>query len=324
MQFRTPLSVSPSPWRISHHSLGFALGSCFSEAMASRLAHLKYNVTSNPFGPLYNPSSLASCIRRVAACRGFEMDELCVWRGVWFSTDSHTLMASPSAEQTLLQLNSALVAAHQALVRADYVILTLGTNRVYEREGRVVANCHRLPAEQFECRSLGVGEIVEELVSVCQNELAGKQIILTVSPIRHLKDGLAENSLSKATLRVAAAEVAERLPQVCYFPAYEALVDDLRDYRFYAADMVHPSEQAVEYVWGLFAGCYLSSADEALNQSIMRLVRSCQHRPLNPSSPECREFLERTIGECRAFASAHPEVDLSAEIEELTQRLESL
>jgi lysophospholipase L1-like esterase len=252
------------------------------------------------------------------------MEELCEWRGVWFSTDSHTLMASPSPEQTLLQLNSALATAHKALVSADYVILTLGTNRVYEREGRVVANCHRLPAEQFECRSLGVGEIVEELVSVCQNELAGKQIILTVSPIRHLKDGLAENSLSKATLRVAAAEVAERLPQVCYFPAYEALVDDLRDYRFYAADMVHPSEQAVEYVWRLFSESFLSPEDGVLNQNITRLMRSCQHRPLNPLSPEYREFLEHTIKDCQAFADAHPDVDLSAELNELTERLQLL
>ena len=324
MQFRTPLSVLPSSWRISHRSSGFALGSCFSEAMADRLAHLKYNIISNPFGPLYNPSSLALCIRRVAACRQFEMSELCEWRGAWFSTDSHTLMASTSADQTLQQLNSALATAHKALVRADYVILTLGTNRVYEREGRVVANCHRLPAEQFECRSLGVGEIVEELVSVCQNELAGKQIILTVSPIRHLKDGLAESSLGKAVLRVAAAEVAERLPQVCYFPAYEALVDDLRDYRFYAADMVHPSEQAVEYVWGLFAESYLSPTDEPLNQTITRLMRSCQHRPLNPSSPDYREFLQRTIGECQTFVRANPEVDLSAEIDGLTERLKLL
>ena len=324
MQFRTPLSVPPSSWRISHQSFGFALGSCFSEAMADRLSQLKYSIVSNPFGPLYNPCSLVSFISRVNSGRCFEMSDLCEWRGMWFSTDAHTLLSSASPEQTLQQLNLAFETARKALACADYVILTLGTNRVYEREGRVVANCHRLPAEQFECRSLGVSEIVEELVSVCQNELAGKKVILTVSPIRHLKDGLAESSLSKAVLRVAAAEVADKLQQVHYFPAYEALVDDLRDYRFYAADMVHPSEQAVEYVWKLFAESYLSPADEPLNQTIFRLMRSCQHRPLNPSSPDYREFLMRTIGECQIVMKESPNVHFEAEIAALTQRLESL
>lgn len=321
MQFRTPINISPSPWRIAHQNRGFAIGSCFAEHISNRLARLKYNMVSNPFGPMYNPISIACCVERLCSPRAFDREDLCEWRGRWFSTQAHTLLAADTAEEALERLNAAHVVARKALAAADYVILTLGTNRVYEHNGGAVANCHRLPAEQFTCRSIGVEEIVNVLGGLFARELAGKCIILTVSPIRHIKDGLAENSLSKATLRVAADELAARhAEQVSYFPAYEVLMDDLRDYRFYAADMVHPSEQAVDYVWSLFEESSLDPAERELNRRIERLVKACEHRPLDAAAADYQVFLERTAEECRTLAANYPEVDFSREMEFLRKK----
>ncbi|MBP3425350.1 MAG: GSCFA domain-containing protein [Rikenellaceae bacterium] len=322
MQFRTPINITPSSWRITHRSGGFAVGSCFAEHISDRLAQLKYHITSNPLGPMYNPHSIARCIERISSGQAFVHEELCEWRGRWFSTEAHTLLAADTAEKALKRLNAALATAHQALTSADYVILTLGTNRVYEQNGRVVANCHRLPAEQFTRRSMGVEEITSVLSEVFERELAGKRIILTVSPIRHLKDGLSENALSKASLRVAAAELAARhAERVSYFPAYEIMMDDLRDYRFYAADMVHPSEQAVNYVWELFGESHLDPSEHELNRRIERLVKACGHRPLDASGAEYHTFLERTAEECRTLATTYPEVDFGREMDFLRDSL---
>ena len=322
MQFRTPINISPSSWRISHDKSGFALGSCFSENMSERLARLKYEVACNPFGPIYNPQAMCHAIERIAEGREFCADDLCEWGGRWFSTEAHTLLAADSPDEALSRLNSALRVAHDSLAKADYVILTLGTNCVYELNGRVVANCHRLPAARFTRRGMSVGEVVDMLSQVVKIQLAGKQIVLTVSPIRHLKDGLSENSLSKATLRVAAAEMTARYPQsVSYFPAYEILMDDLRDYRFYAADMAHPSEQAVEYVWQKFSEAWIESSEAELNKRIERLVRACAHRPLDVNSGDYQNFLEHTLEECRVLATQHSEIDFDTEIDFLNRSL---
>lgn len=320
MQFRTPIEITPSLWRISHQNVGLALGSCFSEAVACRLTDLRYPILNNPFGALYNPLSIAHCLRRIVEGREFEATELVEWRGRWFSLDAHTLLAADGPDEALSRLNKALREAHQTLCSADYVILTLGTNFVYETEGRVVANCHRLPADRFVQRALSVTETVSALSEVVEL-LGDKRILLSVSPIRHLKDGLAASSLSKAVLRVAADELASRFERVTYFPAYEAVVDDLRDYRFYAPDMTHPSEQAVEYVWRLFEQAWLDPSESELNDRIRRFVRACAHRPLDPQSADYREFVQNTLAECETLSQLLPSADFSSERALLLQKL---
>ena len=203
------------------------------------------------------------------------------------------------------------VVAPEALRRADRVLLTLGTAWVYEHNGQVVANCHRQPATEFVRRRLGVAEITGAFSALLAGPLAGKEVILTVSPVRHLGDGLEGNAVSKATLRLAAEELAAAHAAVHYFPAYEVLNDDLRDYRFYADDLVHPSPQAIQYVWEKFIPAVLSDEARRLLPDVRHIVVAAAHRPRNPRCEAYREFCRRRIEEIAAL----PQVDFQAEEE---------
>ena len=202
------------------------------------------------------------------------------------------------------------------LAEADYVLVTFGTAWVYEEGGRVVANCEKRPAHLFTRRRLSVEEIVERFDGLMQNALSGKQVIFTVSPIRHLKDGFEENSLSKAVLRLAIAEIVARHPAAAqYFPAFEILNDDLRDYRFYGPDLAHPSAEAVEYIWEKFSAAAFGPETLKLLPQIEKIVRAMEHRPFSPDGEEYATFRRTMLGHAREFAALHPEIDLSAEIE---------
>lgn len=202
-----------------------------------------------------------------------------------------------------------------ALENADYVLVTFGTAWVYEENGRVVANCEKRPAHLFTRRRLSVTEIVDRFDNLMQNALKNKQVIFTVSPVRHLRDGFEENSLSKAILRLAIAEiVARHREKADYFPAFETLTDDLRDYRFYGPDLAHPSAEAVEYIWEKFSGAAFGPETLKLLPSIENIVRATEHRPFSSDSTEYKQFRRTMLDLAKEFAARHPEVDISAEI----------
>lgn len=313
MDFRTRITIQPSSLRITHHNNIFALGSCFAESMTDMFRQLRYNIVCNPFGTLYNPLSIAKLIKRAAINRTYEQSEMSEWQERWFSTDAHTLLESSDIATATKRMNEALKSAHNALQGADFVIITLGTDFVYERNGEVVANCHKLPAKEFTRRRADIEEMVSVLDEVFAQELAGKQVILTVSPIRHIKDGLTECSLSKASLRIVAARLVEKWENVHYFPSYEIMMDELRDYRFYASDMLHPSEVAVKYIGEQFKEAWLDHSEENLNQRIERLVKGCQHRPFDNTSEQYRRFIDGLYQDFVALKTAYPELDLSQE-----------
>lgn len=256
MKFRTEIDIAPLHTRIGYENRTLALGSCFAEQIGVRLARAKFRVTVNPTGILFNPLSIVEALRSYPTPVGRE--ELHCDGGRWFHFGFHGDFAAPTADEALQRMNAARQAGAEALDTADRVVLTLGTAWVYERGGEVVANCHRQPAAQFMRRRLTVEEVTEALAAAIEGPLAGREIILTVSPVRHLGDGLAGNAASKATLRLAAEQLTERYASVSYFPAYEILTDDLRDYRFYADDLVHPSPQAVAYIWEKFSAAALT------------------------------------------------------------------
>jgi hypothetical protein len=203
------------------------------------------------------------------------------------------------------------------LAAADWVMITFGTAWVFEENGRVVANCEKRPAHLFTRRRLSVDEIVgrfDGLMSAA-GPLAGKQVVFTLSPVRHLADGFEENSLSKAALRVAIAGIIDRHGAgAAYFPAFEALTDDLRDYRFYAPDMAHPSVEAVDYIWEKFSAAALSPDALKLLPDIEKIVRATEHRPFGPDSAEHAKFRAAMLAKARNLAARHPEIDMSAEI----------
>lgn len=211
-----------------------------------------------------------------------------------------------------------LEARPEGLASADWVLVTFGTAWVYEENGLVVANCGKRPAHLFTRRRLGVEEIAERFEGLLKSEcpLSGKQIVFTLSPVRHLKDGFEENSLSKATLRLAIDEIIKRHPaEAQYFPAYEILNDDLRDYRFYGADLVHPSAEAVEYIWEKFSEAAFSEAALKLLPRIDNITRAAAHRPFDPDTEQHTAFRLSMLEKTRDLAALHPELDLAAEIE---------
>lgn len=309
MKFRTEIEIAPLGTKIGYENRILALGSCFAEHIAGRLAQAKFRVTTNPSGILFNPLSIAATLRSYAEQSPVQHSELGFDGELWFHYGFHGSFSAPEAGQALAAMNAARQVGAEALCTADRLVLTFGTAWVYERDGRVVANCHRQPAAEFTRRRLSVGEIVAEFSDLIAGPLAGKEVILTVSPVRHLGDGLEGNAVSKAALRLAAEELAERHAGVHYFPAYEILNDDLRDYRFYADDLVHPAPQAVEYVWEKFSAAALSDQARRLLPDVRHIVVAAAHRPRNPQSEAYREFCRRRLEEIARL----PQIDFQTE-----------
>ena len=297
MDFRTTIKTDNLSEPIKHSDKLMLIGSCFTTNIGERLRDALMAAMVNPLGTLYNPMSIAHAVERMVKCSLVQADELFYANGVWNSFDFHSAFSSADKDVALCRMNESITAAHEHLKECKYVIITLGTAIVYRHEGRVVGNCHKLPAAQFTRRMLTAREAEEALRQIVAllGEVSPKiQVIFTVSPIRHIADGLAANSLSKATLRVAISEL--EMSNVLYFPSYEIMLDDLRDYRFYAPDMVHPSEVAVEYIWKQFrAACIDPGALSAIARC-ERMTKWLRHRPMTDNA----EALARLNSDRRA------------------------
>lgn len=317
MKFRTEITPTPLRSPIRREEQLLAVGSCFAEQIAGRLAATKFRITTNPAGILFNPASIAQSIERWSQRKPFDREEFrqsATEEKRWFHYELHGQFSSEELAPLHQAANQALETAHRALQEADRLLLTFGTAWVYEvREtGRIAANCHRQPQSLFTRRRLRVEEIVECWSRLLEGPLHDKRILMTLSPIRHLADGAEENSLGKATLRLAIAELQTRYPQIDYFPAYELLMDDLRDYRFYGEDLVHPSPQAVAYVWEKFAETALDPEAFAFQQHIEELRRALSHRPLHPESESYKTFCRNTLRKISALEQEFS-IDLSEE-----------
>ena len=309
MKFRTEISLAPLAEGIDHSSKIFALGSCFAEHISERLARAKFTVTTNPFGVLFNPLSIANALERLESARSFAVCDIEAGRDAFFSFDAHSSLDGRTQTEAFANLNRAVAQGAKALHEADWVILTFGTAWVYENEGRVVANCHKQPASGFQRRRLSVAEITERYKLLFEGVLRDKKVILTVSPVRHIGDGLQENSVSKATLRLAVEELVTKYENAHYFPSYEILIDDLRDYRYYAEDLAHPSKVAVDYVWERFCEAAICREAQERLPKIAQIVSAAEHKPFNPDSESHREFCRKMIAKTEAMG----EIDFSLE-----------
>lgn len=314
MDFRTPVEIPTFPFRIGPSERGLVLGSCFAAHIGGWLREGKQPVCVNSFGVLYNPASIAQALERLASDELFSDDGLFEHNGLWHSFAHHGDFSGPDKAAVLPAMNRALTDGAQALQAADYLMLTLGTAWVYERQGSVVANCHKLPAREFTRRRLSVAEMVELLAGQIAR-WPEKQVLLTVSPVIHRGDGLVENQLSKAALIVTAHELAARFPgRVHYFPAYEIVTGELRDYRFYAEDMCHPSPLAVEIVRERFAAALLSPEAVELIAEAGELKRAMTHRPLHPDSPEYAVFRAKMRQKAESLQRRYKNADFSEEL----------
>ena len=246
MKLQTIVDIKPSDWKIGYEDKILMLGSCFSDEMGAQMQQCYLNVTCNPFGTLYNPLSIAHALQIT------EMPELIEHDGLWHSMAHHGAFSRSTKEGAELAVRESIEKMQRALQEATVVIVTFGTAWVYEMDGQIVGNCHKLPEKEFVRIRLSVEEIVNAWKPILER-YADKRWIFTVSPIRHIKDGLRENQLSKATLLQAVEQLGD------YFPSYEIMLDELRDYRFYADDLVHPSSMAVNYIWERFVDTYCTN-----------------------------------------------------------------
>ncbi len=316
MKLQTKVEITPYTEKISYKSNIITIGSCFAERIGAEMARSKFQVSVNPMGTLFNPLSIAAAIDRLTKVELITEEDMIRGNGAepaWYNFDFHSSLFKESAAESACSINHVIREASQALLHADWVVITLGTAWTYEliSSGKVVANCHKRPMREFNRRRLSVCEISESLSTIVEGALKDKNIIFTVSPIRHIGDGLTENSLSKATLRLSIEELTTRFKNVQYFPSYEILIDELRDYRFYERDMVHVAPIAVEYIWERFMDTSLSPETQKLYPQVMQIIRASEHRPVNPNSEQHRKF---TASQLKAIETI-PEVDFTHERE---------
>jgi hypothetical protein len=314
MKLQTTVDISPASWQIGYEDKILMLGSCFADSMGEQMMQRGLNVTVNPFGTLYNPLSIAQAIN--FQLNDFsQLSTLKIWHcqiivpfraknsqliihheGLWHSMAHHGSFSRPTKEETEQAVKASVETMQKALSESSVIIVTFGTAWVYEMNGAIVANCHKLPESSFTRRRLSVEEIVAAWQPIL-DRYPDKHWIFTVSPIRHIRDGLHENQLSKATLLMAVERLVNQSvsPQdglsakrsvLCqakpvYFPSYEIMLDELRDYRFYADDLVHPSSLAVNYIWERFADTFCTP--QTRNEMNIRLkqFKQTQHRPLH-------------------------------------------
>ncbi len=313
MLFRTPVEIPDFSFRIEPRAVGLALGSCFAEQVGGWLARHKFAVEVNPFGALYNPASMARAVERLEAGLPFERADLFYHNGLWHSPLHHGLFSDPDPDRALERMNARLLAGAAALQRADYLLLTLGTAWVYEQQGAVVANCHRLPAETFRRRRLGVEECVDLLEPILRRH-PHKQFLITVSPVIHRGDGLIENQRSKSTLLLAAAALTERRPNAHYFPAYEILTSELRDYRFWDDDLCHPAPLAVEYLRERFSHALFTPQTRQFVDEVAHILRAAEHRPLHPETEMYQIFLRSMSEKVALLQQTYPAMDWREEL----------
>lgn len=295
------------------------LGSCFATNIGARLAAVKFRCDVNPYGVLYNPLSISAALRRIVSGELYRPGELFQYQGCWHSPMHHGDFSAPVREEALERINARLRQAHGELEGLDYLLLTWGTAWVYEDRatGQVVGNCHKRLETDFRRRRLSVAEVVQDYVSLLSGLFARNshlRVVLTVSPIRHVRDGLHANQLSKSVLLLAAEQLQEAFPEkVYYFPAYELLVDELRDYRFYADDLAHPSAMAVDYVWERFTDWCIAAEATPVMAECEAVQKALAHRPVRPDSEAHKRFLEQIVLKMEQLIGKYPYLDFKKE-----------
>ena len=323
MEFRTHIKIKPSPLKIKLDTALLSIGSCFSNHIGALLNVHKFQVLTNPFGTVFNPISLFKLLHyalndeRPTEFTYIQSD------GIWKNLDFHSDFSAESKSSLEHKIDAVLTEVKKWLPRLSYLLITPGTAMVYEtKDDYLAANCHKLPSATFKPkRLLTVEEIVESFEKLHSNLYRINpeiRYIFTVSPVRHIKDSLELNAVSKATLLLAIKQLQTKHPEVDYFPSYEIMVDDLRDYRFYKADMIHPSDVAIQYIWEQFSQRYFDDATKGFIKKWQNIRQAIHHKPFHADTPAYKAFIAKTIEQLKAL-NDFP--DTSAELEMLKQRL---
>ena len=312
MEFRTCIGNIDCKRKIHHSDAIFLIGSCFSDNIGSKLKKSLFLTEINPFGTVYNPISILHQLDAIISKKHITEADLIEHNGLWHHFLFHSRYSSRDKNTALDRMNEQIHRAHLALKDCRIAVITLGTAFVYESRHthRVVSNCHKIPAKEFDRYMLrydAVRDALRAIVERISSFAPEARVMFTVSPIRHIGDGLVANQLSKSTLRTAVGEITNEMPSICsYFPAYEIMMDELRDYRFYAADMLHPSEVAVEYIWNAFKATFFDDSTAQLALRCERLHKRLEHRMLTDNTSEIERFRAETQKITRALVDEFP------------------
>ncbi|NRT13734.1 hypothetical protein HNP99_000059 [Flavobacterium sp. 28A] len=297
MQFRTQIPISKSYNPIDYDAKMVSLGSCFAENMSAKLDYFKFQNTCNPFGIIFNPVSIEKLVDRAVNKIYFTEKDIFFHSNMWHCFEIHSELSNPDKAAFLISLNRLIDFTNQYLQEASHIIITYGTSWVYRsnENQEIVANCHKIPQKEFSKEVLSIQTIQESIantIQLVQSINPAIQFIFTVSPVRHIKDGFVENQLSKSHLISALHATFDfRLSSnMSYFPSYEIMMDELRDYRFYNADMLHPNQVAIDYIWERFGATTIAEAAHETMESVATIQKSLQHRPFNPASESHQKF----------------------------------
>ncbi len=311
MQFHLNFQPKKSLCNISHQEGILFLGSCFSEHVAHKLEQLYFNVNTNVFGIVFNPISISKSLHRIINQTYFNENDVFQKNNLWYCLEVHSTIFGMTKNELLEKLNNGIKQWQEYLKNAEWLIITMGSAYGYKHIERqeIVANCHKLPQSNFEKVLLNTDTIIDaysKLIQDIHQFNPQLKIIFTVSPVKHLRDGVIENSLSKATLILAIHQIIKNNASCFYFPAYELVIDDLRDYRFYKEDMAHPNQQAIDYVWQKFSDVYFTAETNQLNKQLHDINLAKTHKPLQPNSLAFLEFKKNYELQCESLMSQYP------------------
>ena len=321
-KFHTVVELPEYEWQSGYGIKNMFIGSCFTENVGNRMANLKFDVDINPFGILYNPVSVAASLQLLLENRKFTADDLIQWKEIWHSFYHHGRFSSHHQNEALDAINNRLEMSSKNLREIGFLFITFGTAWVYryKKTGQTVSNCHKIPTKEFERFRLPVESIVDNYVQI----LSGLQqinpdlkVIFTVSPIRHWSDGAIENQRSKSVLLLAIDEIIKQLGEdfCAYFPAYEIVMDELRDYRYYNEDMIHLTDFTINHIWEKFSERLLNRKSREVSKRVNKFIMAKNHRPQQKGSSEYRKFIQTTLKQIDQFSVEFPYINLTLEKE---------
>lgn len=323
MQFRAEFFPRSFSRKINHTDQLMLIGSCFTEQIGAKLAWHKFRMMENPHGIVFNPVSILKAIETYVSMRIYTEQDLFLYNDVWGSWDHHTRFSSIDAGATLDKINNSISDAHSWLKKTRWVFITLGSAFVYERKeitpdaqySEVVANCHKIPTDKFNRRLMNAAEVEEVLIRIVdaiRHFNPDCKIVFTISPVRHLREGFIENNRSKSSL-IQAVHTVTNDNSVFYFPAYELVIDDLRDYRFFAEDLAHPNYAATNYVWEKFVEACIDDSSRDLMKSVSTIMMARSHKAFNPQSMQHKQFLKANLQKIDELVAHHSHLDFSDE-----------
>jgi hypothetical protein len=312
MDFTTKVPIPKSKFPIDYQSKILSFGSCFAENMASKFDYYKFQNLCNPFGILFHPLAIENSISRTINLELFEEKELFFYNERWHNFEVHSDLSNPDKSHLLNEINHLLVTTNKKVKEASHIIITYGTSWVYRNKqtNKLVANCHKVPQTNFDKELLSVSDIeksIQNTINLIEKVNPNCNLIFTISPVRHLKDGFVENQRSKANLIAALHSTFEiRQSTKRYFPSYEIMMDELRDYRFYGEDLLHPNQVAIDYIWERFVESSVSDGTIITMNEVEAIQRDLSHRPFNPSSESYQKFKTQLDAKINTIKSKFP------------------